>query len=201
MRLGIFLLMVGSLAAEDQKSYTFGTTVVDSSGLEGKVYFLNPKTEELPNFSRMKPEGKVYTTSLNVWPQSFDEGFPNLTDRFEWFGIEYSGRFWIENPGQYRFSLLSDDGSKLRIDGKLLINNDGVHRATAASASAMLTRGTHEITVDYFQGPRFAVALVLAVAPPGEAWRIFNTSDFKPPKDPDEWKKGKISEIRTQTVR
>ena len=112
MRLGIFLLMVGSLAAEDQKSYTFGTTVVDSSGLEGKVYFLNPKTEELPNFSRMKPEGKVYTTSLNVWPQSFDEGFPNLTDRFEWFGIEYSGRFWIENPGQYRFSLLSDDGSK-----------------------------------------------------------------------------------------
>jgi hypothetical protein len=174
--------------------------VVDLSGLEGRVFFLDPGTQKLPDFSRRRPVGSVYTTMLNVWPQSFSEGFPNITDRFEWFGIEYTGKFWVEMPGQYRFSLLSDDGAKLRIDGKLVINNDGVHAAFAASAAATLTRGSHSIRVDYFQGPRFTVALVLAIARPGEPWRLFNTNDFKPPSDPAEWRKGKISEIKPQTL-
>jgi hypothetical protein len=38
-----------------------------------------------------------------------------------WFGIDYTGRFWVGEPGQYRFSLLSDDGSKLIRKSRLLI--------------------------------------------------------------------------------
>src|SRR5215831_19184956 len=193
-------LVLRSLTAQDQPSYTFGTTVVDLSGLEGRIYFLDPSTQKLPDFSHRHAVGSVYTTMLNVWPQPFSEGFPNITDRFEWFGIEYTGKFWVEIPGQYRFSLLSDDGAKLRIDGKLVINNDGVHAAFAASAAATLTRGSHSIRVDYFQGPRFTVALVLAIARPGEAWRIFDTRDFKPPNDPAELRPGKISDIKPQTA-
>jgi hypothetical protein len=193
-------LVLGCSSAQEQPAATFGTTVVDLSGLEGRVYFLNPKTQKLPDFSRKQPVGTVYTTSLNVWPQRFTDGFPNITDRFEWFGIEYSGKFWIEIPGQYRFSLLSDDGAKLTVDDKLVINNDGVHAAIAASAAATLSRGSHRIKVDYFQGPRFTVALVLAIAPPTEPWRLFNTNDFKPPSDPAEWRQGKISEIKPQTI-
>jgi len=194
-------MAAGATGDQEQSGYTFGTTVVDLSALEGRVYLLDPKTEKLPNFEHMKPVGSVYATSLNVWPQSFSEGFPGLTDRFEWFAIVYTGKFWIEKPGEYRFSLLSDDGAKLRVDGKLLVNNDGIHRADAASAGATLSRGAHEIEVEYFQGPRFTLALVLAVSPPGEQWRIFNTNDFKPPPDPSEWKKGKISGIKPQTIR
>ena len=194
-------LAAGWAGAQEQPAYTFGTTVVDLSGLEGRVYFLSPKTEKLPNFSHLKPVGSVYTSSLNVWPQSFSEGFPGLTDRNEWFAIVYTGKFWIEKGGEYRFSLLSDDGATLKVDGKLVIDNDGIHRAAAASAGAALSRGAHEITVEYFQGPRFTVALVLAVQPPGEAWRIFNTNDFKPPGDPSEWRKGKISDVKPQTIR
>jgi hypothetical protein len=193
-------MTLGPLTAEDQTAYTFGTTVVDLSGLEGRVYFLEPGTQKLPNFAHMRPAGSVYTTSLNVWPQPFSEGFPNISDRFEWFGIEYTGKFWIENAGPCRFSLLSDDGARLRVDNKLIVDNDGIHRANAASASATLTRGAHEIKVDYFQGPRFTVALVLAIAPPGEPWRIFDTKDFKPPNDTGEWTKGKIHDIKPQTI-
>jgi len=40
---------------------------------------------------------------------------------------------------------------------------------------------------------------VLAIARPGELWRLFNTNDFKPPNDPAEWREGKISEIAPQT--
>jgi hypothetical protein len=153
----------------------------------------------LPKFGHMRPVGSIYTTSLNVWPQNFDEGFPNITDRFEWFAIEYTGRFWIENSGHYRFSLLADDGAKLYLNNEVVIDNDGVHGARAISGSAILTRGVHEIKVEYFQGPRFTVALVLAVSPPSKPWRIFNMNDFKPPNDPEQLQKGEISDIHPTT--
>jgi hypothetical protein len=206
MRLGRVLgvclaagLALGSSRAEDKPEYTFGTTVVDLSGLQGRVYHLKNGTHALPKFEHMRPVGSVYTTQLNVWPQNFDEGFPNITDRFEWFAIEYTGKIWIEKSGQYRFSLLADDGAKMYLNHQVVIDNDGVHGARAVSGSATLTRGIHEIKVEYFQGPRFTVALVLAVSPPGEPWRILNTNDFKPPNDPEQLQKGEISDIRPTT--
>jgi hypothetical protein len=199
MRLPLLLLAATSLLAQEKPEYTFGTTVVSTSGLQGRIYFLKENTEKLPRLDRMKSVGTIYTNMLNVWPQRFDEGFPGISDRFEWFGIDYTGRFWIEAAGQYRFSLLSDDGSRLSIDGKELIDNDGTHAAYALSASAFLSRGVHAMRVAYYQGPRFTVALVLAVGAPGAPWRIFNTGDFLPPKDPADWVKGKISDVRRST--
>jgi hypothetical protein len=191
----VSFLAVG-LAAQEKPQYTFGTTVVSTSGLQGRICHLKENTEKLPRLDRMKHVGTIYTNTLNVWPQRFDEGFPGITDRFEWFGIDYTGRFWIEEPGQYRFSLLSDDGATLRIDNKEIIDNDGTHVPTAVSASAHLSRGIHTIRVSYFQGPRFTVALVLAIGAPGAPWQIFNTDDFLPPKDTSEWVNGKISDVR-----
>jgi hypothetical protein len=184
------------LLAQDKPEYTFGTTVVSSSWLQGRIYDLKPDTDRLPRLDRMKPVGTIYTNMLNVWPQRFDRGFPGITDRYEWFAIDYSGKFWIEQPGQYRFSVLSDDGARLEVDRKVIVDNDGTHAPSALTGSAVLSRGVHTIQVSYFQGPRFTVALVLAIAPPGERWRIFNTDDFPPPKDPAEWVTGKISEVR-----
>lgn len=181
---------------QDKPAYTFGTTVVNSSGFEGRVYHLKENTERLPKFKSMRPVGKIYTNTLNIWPQHFDQGFAEISDRFEWFGIEYSAKIWIEKPGVYRFSLVADDGARLKIDDELVIDNDGVHRATALSAEANFTRGVHRVDVEYFQGPRFTVALVLAIAPPGQAWRILNTDDFKPPNDPQEWTPGQIKVLK-----
>src|SRR5947199_345334 len=76
---------------------------------------------------RGMPVGTIYTTSLNVPPQDFDKGFPGVTNRFEWFAIVYTGRIWVSIPGLYRFHLLSDDGSRLLVDGKRVLDNDGIH--------------------------------------------------------------------------
>jgi hypothetical protein len=196
MRPLLLLFAANGLLAQETPQYTFGTTVVSTSGLQGRVYVLKEGTGKLPRFDRTKSVGTIYTNTLNVWPQRFDEGFPGITDRFEWFGIDYTGRFWVGEPGQYHFSLLSDDGSRLSIDDKELIDNDGTHAAFALSASAFLSYGIHTIRVAYYQGPRFTVALVLAVGAPGAAWRIFNTEDFLPPKNPDDWISGRISDVR-----
>lgn len=167
----------------------FGTTTVVPAGLRGDIYYLREGAQSLPKFEKLKPVGVIYTNGLNLPPRDFAEGFPGVTDRFEWFAIDYTGRFYVSASGKYRFALLSDDGSKLYIDGRTVINNDGVHATLRKDGSARLTEGIHSIRLSYFQGPRFAICLILAVSRPGEQkWRIFNTDEFKPPANPDDWK-------------
>jgi hypothetical protein len=162
----------------------FGITVVIPSALEGRIYHLRHNTKELPDFAKMKPAGTIYTTSLNIPTQNFRRGFPGVTKRFEWFAIDYSGRFWAEKPGEYDFSLTSDDGSNLYIDGELVVDNDGIHSTRERSGAVRLTRGVHKIRVSYYQGPGDSIALVLKFAPPEEHYRIFNTDELKPPPGP-----------------
>src|ERR1700689_5367376 len=105
--------------------YTFGTTLAANSGFRGEIYFISTGSKKLPNFSTLKPVGVIYTPYLAVPLRAFDEGFPGVTERFEWFAIDYTGRFWVSEQGTYRFALASDDGSILYIDGKKVIQNDG----------------------------------------------------------------------------
>jgi hypothetical protein len=86
----------------------------------------------------------------------------------------YTGTFQVENEGEYKFRLVSDDGSRLFIDGKKIIDDDGVHPAQSASGSVSLGRGAHQIEVDYFQGPRYYVALQLFWTTPGGTETISN---------------------------
>jgi len=166
----------------------FGTSIVIPFGLTGLVYALQPGTDMLPNFKRIRPIATIYTAALNVPPQDFMLGFPGIGNRFEWFAIDYTGNFWIARPGKYKFALNSDDGSKLYIDDKLVINNDGQHPPVSKKGSAKLIAGAHSIRVSYFQGPRFTVALTLHVAGPSQEWRLFSTDEFKPPSDAGVWR-------------
>ncbi len=175
-----FGLLIG-LCQMQEPLARFGTTVVRSVGFRGEVYLLPPGTAKLPKFSKLHSLGAIYATSLNVPPTDFSEGFPGVTGRFEWFAIDYTGRFWIERPGKYRFALLSDDGSKLYVDGRVVIDNDGVHAAQLETGHVALKSGFHQIRISYFQGPRYQVALVLSIAGPGEEFRVFNADEFIPP--------------------
>ena len=184
---GFLLLALCRAQTPTSGEATFGVTVVDNTGLEGKIYLLKANSQKLPNFRKLKSQGSIYTPELNIPPRHFTDGFPGVTDRFEWFAIDYAGRFWIEQPGLYRFALTSDDGAKLYIDDRVLIDNDGIHPAVRLEGGAELAGGVHRIRVSYFQGPRDEVALILEVSRKGEDWRIFNTHEFRP-AHADGWK-------------
>ena len=95
------------------------------------------------------------------------------------------GRFWIDKPETYQFELTADDGANLYIDGQLVIDNDGTHAAITKTGSMALTKGIHTMRVSYFQGPKEELALILRVAEPGHAPRVFSTDEIKPPPDAD----------------
>jgi hypothetical protein len=177
-------LVIPLCLAQEPPAVTFGTTVVIPSGLHGLVYHIRRNSKKLPDFQRLKPVGDIYVSSLNVPPQDFQEGFPGVTKRNEWFAIDYTGRFWIEHAGEYNFAVTSDDGAKLYVDEQLVVDNDGEHPPREETGKIDLSEGVHRVRVSYFQGRRFQVALMVKVAPPGEPFRIFSTDDLKPPPNP-----------------
>jgi outer membrane protein OmpA-like peptidoglycan-associated protein len=158
----------------------FGTAGTVPFALQGRVYFIPEESEGLPDFARLRPQGTISTTVLNIQPQSFTVGFPGVTNRFEWFAIDYSGRIMLPQAGTYTFRLTSDDGSKLFIDGREVIDNDGVHGVEWKDAEVTLTAGIHEIRVQYFQGPREDVALVLEWGPDAENLRPLDFAALAP---------------------
>jgi outer membrane protein OmpA-like peptidoglycan-associated protein len=158
----------------------FGTAGTVPFALQGRVYFIPEESEQLPDFARLRPQGTISATVLNIQPQSFTVGFPGVTDRFEWFAIDYQGRIMLPQAGTYTFRLTSDDGSKLFIDGREVIDNDGIHGPQPMDGEATLAAGIHEVRVQYFQGPREEVALVLEWGPNADELRPLDFGALAP---------------------
>ena len=53
--------------------------------------------------------------------------------------------------GSYAFRITSDDGSKLSIDGAVVIDHDGLHGETSKEGTVTLTSGTHALRIDYIE--------------------------------------------------
>ena len=53
--------------------------------------------------------------------------------------------------GSYAFRITSDDGSKLSIDGAVVIDHDGLHGDTSKEGTVTLTAGTHALRIDYIE--------------------------------------------------
>jgi len=151
----------------------FGRNQYSEGDFQGEIYFIPENSQRLPNFSGLSPAGVIFTRHFNVPPQAFDSGFPGVSNRFEWFAIKYTGQFFVQQEGNYAFEIISDDGARLFIDNKLVIDNDGIHGPATAGGSIYLKKGPHFLQLEYFQGPRFHIALQLFVKPPGGNKQIF----------------------------
>lgn len=154
----------------------FGSGVSSPDSLLGQVFFIPPETKRFPDVSTMRPTAVLYAKQLNIAPRSFKDGFPGVDQRFEWFAIRYTGRFTVATAGAYKLHVLSDDGCNILIDGAKVLDNDGVHPPQNHVETVPLTAGEHKIQVDYFQGPKYDIALQFWVTPPGGQERLFTTS-------------------------
>jgi autotransporter-associated beta strand protein len=77
--------------------------------------------------------------------------------------IQWLGMLNIDTAGNYQFGSSSDDGSRLWIDGVLVIQNDGAKgNSLGTSAGIDLSAGLHDVRVDYINGVTGA-AMVLSM--------------------------------------
>ena len=139
-----------------------------SAQFQGDLYELPPQAKRLPDFEKLTAIKKICLKQIDITARSFTEGFPGVDGLKEWFAIKFDFNLKIEKEGDYQFVLNSDDGSKLYIDGKEIIDHDGQHApAEKSSPPIRLTAGIHKISLPYFQGPADRIALELFWIPPG----------------------------------
>ena len=71
----------------------------------------------------------------------------------DYYNFTFDGYLLITGGGSYQFRTTSSDGSRLTLDGKVLVNNDRIHDdpATVTSAATTLSKGPHRIYVQYFE--------------------------------------------------
>lgn len=74
-----------------------------------------------------------------------------LKQRGAYIGFLFAGYISVPDAGEYIFSTISDDGSRLYIDGELVVNNDGDHGMNERSGRVKLTKGDHAFRVTYYQ--------------------------------------------------
>ncbi|MEO2018162.1 MAG: PVC-type heme-binding CxxCH protein [Fuerstiella sp.] len=111
-------------------------------GLAVDYFAPNPKNVAIETLATRQPKasGVASTIIMNV---------PVLKKR-DAFALRFTGHINIDQPGNYTFYIASDDGSRFYIDGRLLINNDGLHGMVKKSGRVSLIAGLHPIVVTYF---------------------------------------------------
>ncbi len=164
----------------------FGQLDQGQRGLVGRVYDLSDYPVAHPNWNgdgqtklvnfgladRMPLEQDIVVSNLDIPERKFESGFPSAEELIEWFAIRFEGKLNIvNNDGRgnvHQFALVADDGSRLFIDDQLVIDHDKLQRSVDGQGKEILKEGglslapgSHRIVVEYFQGPRYHIALRL----------------------------------------
>lgn len=163
-----------------------GAIVSQDNGLDGRLYYLAP---ELPRYTKVADyiqagtpvDSRLILNKIDVPTRRFEDGFvtqegkvlatPKGETLYEWFALRLNSSIRLalkDKPGNYQFALLSDDGSVMRVkqDGvwSTLIDNDGFRSSALKVADRPIYfDGNTElpIEIDYFQGPRTHIAIML----------------------------------------
>ncbi len=123
------------------KAEASGASLVQP-GIQVDFFYPNPKNVSIETLSALKPQasGVVPEIVMNV-PQKLQA---------DGFALRFTGSIQIPASGKYMFTISSDDGSRLYLDNKLLINNDGMHVMTEKQGAVDLQAGSYPIVVTYF---------------------------------------------------
>ncbi|RLS22869.1 MAG: cytochrome c1 [Planctomycetota bacterium] len=112
-----------------------------SAGVLKFEYFEGSWTK-LPDFTKLKANAKGIASDFDV----------EVAQKANNNALRFEGWFKLQSAGKYTLHLGSDDGSKIWIDGKLIIDNDGIHPHTVISKTVELYKGEHKVEVGIFDG-------------------------------------------------
>ncbi|MEI7664401.1 MAG: alpha-L-fucosidase, partial [Bacteroidota bacterium] len=97
--------------------------------------------DSLPDYSLLKPVAEGIVPDFVFTPRNQDD----------LFSFVYSGFILVPETSVYIFYTSSDDGSRLYIDDKPVVDNDGLHGLAEKSGTIALAKGYHKIRVAYFE--------------------------------------------------
>ena len=76
------------------------------------------------------------------------------------FSGEWTGWIQIKIAGEYKFYTISDDGSRLWINNKMIVDNWGLHGSRKRSGKVYLSVGFYEFRAVHFENSGGASMIV-----------------------------------------
>ena len=112
-----------------------------SGGLSYSYY--EGEWDSLPNFKTLKP--------IKSGVADKDFNFSKLPSKNN-FGLVFEGMLEVKEEGYYVIGVSSDDGARLYLKDKLLINHDGLHGSQSPHTFLIpLKKGFYPVKLEYFQ--------------------------------------------------
>lgn len=132
-------------------------------GVELRIFSGN--LDRLPDFNKLE-----HSDSRVAMAIAYGDEKP-----IEYIGRVYSGYLLIEETEMYEFALTADDGARLLIGDKVVVDNDGLHSAETKIGRIPLQEGLHPIRVEWFNKTG-AVALEVTMAKIGSLRKPIDAS-------------------------
>jgi hypothetical protein len=178
-----------------------GSSSNPSQGLQASLWYLQSDQPAYYNVGDMISNGhasseSLFFNSLFVPTRLFSAGFPlqsggSIADDqgnelIEYFALRFETVLQLgpnDVEGDYQLGLLADDGANWSLasdnqstDYTVMVNDDGTHPTQMGCGSVVhMTASTKlNMRIDYYQGPRYEIALV-------PIWRLVNSS--QPPSE------------------
>lgn len=141
--------VVRAVAYKDGQSSDVGEAdlrVLDANAIPKVHYALydNYMGKSVPDFKMLgKPSrvGYVHEFSLDELG----------VDNKDHFAILFTSNLRIDSDGEYSFGVISDDGCKVYVGDKRVIDNDGSHSPAMKRGHIFLKKGVYIIKIEYFE--------------------------------------------------
>jgi len=95
----------------------------------------------LPDFASLAPKATEKSATFDIGPYRDKDNF----------ALRFTGYVNVPSDGVWAFYLKSDDGSRLWIGDRLVVDSDGAHPLLEKRGFIPLKKGKHAIRVEYFE--------------------------------------------------
>jgi len=116
-------------------------------GFAEKVFYINKMKNVPTNLNSRTPKIQrvvktvTYSNSGRAW-----KGFKVSEN----FAVRWTGVIYLRKSGKYNWRIGSDDGSKLSLDRRLVVNNDGLHGFKTKAADKTVSNKVN-LLLEFFE--------------------------------------------------
>ena len=124
--------------------YSPSNRIASTDLVDLEFRFYRDTWDKLPDFNQLKPEtkGKLESGLFDISQRTRDDAF----------GYVFDGVLIVPQEGEYTFYVDSDDGSRLSVDGNVVVYYDGIHGIGSEQEKKLrLRQGRLPIMLEYFQ--------------------------------------------------
>ena len=151
------------------------TALEGENGVSASFWYDSPGS--LANFKFDRGPMEVKKLPHIALSQSYS-GKAGGSSRSKYVVARYESYLWVPIAGEYTFELISDDGSRMFVEGAQIINNDGTHSPVSKKHTMTFgTPGFKKIKVEYFQASGYHTCQLLWSGP-GQPHRLIPSKYF-----------------------